>query len=53
MNYYLLSGVSHAEELQFLFPIAQWLFVSAVPTKEDLKIRDTLTEMWTNFANFG
>lgn len=49
-NYY---GVSHAEELQFLFPIGKWLFISAVPTEEDLKIRDILVKMWVNFAKTG
>ncbi|ETN67020.1 juvenile hormone esterase [Anopheles darlingi] len=32
-NYY---GVCHAEELQYLFPIAKDLFVTAVPTMEEL-----------------
>jgi carboxylesterase type B len=49
-NYY---GVSHAEELQYLFPIGKELFVSAVPTAEDLEVRRLLTKMWVNFAKTG
>lgn len=49
-NYY---GVCHAEELQSLFPIAPSLFVSAVPTKEDLEMRRALTKIWTDFARTG
>lgn len=46
-------GVAHAEELQYLFPIGKWLFLSAVPTENDLKIRDLMTQMWVNFASYG
>jgi hypothetical protein len=46
------TGVSHAEELQYLFPMKE-LFVSALPTSEDLEIRRLLTTMWVNFAKTG
>lgn len=46
-------GVSHAEELQYLFPIAEGLFISAIPTKEDEEIRKGITELWVNFASTG
>nr|XP_029723886.1 venom carboxylesterase-6-like [Aedes albopictus] len=49
-NYY---GVCHAEELQFLFPIAKDLFVTAVPTPEELQVRKVITKLWVNFAWFG
>lgn len=49
-NYY---GVCHAEELQFLFPIAKDLFVTAVPTPEELQVRKVITKLWVNFARFG
>lgn len=47
------EGVSHAEELQYLFPIADILFISALPTKEDEEIRRGITELWVNFARTG
>lgn len=46
-------GVSHAEELQYLFPIAESLFISALPTKEDEEIRKGITQLWVNFARTG
>lgn len=49
-NYY---GVCHAEELQFLFPIAKDLFVTAVPTPEELEVRRVITKLWVNFARTG
>ncbi|XP_053697726.1 juvenile hormone esterase [Sabethes cyaneus] len=49
-NYY---GVCHAEELQFLFPIAKDLFVTAVPTPEELEVRKIITKLWVNFARTG
>ncbi|XP_055308049.1 juvenile hormone esterase isoform X2 [Sitodiplosis mosellana] len=49
-NYY---GVSHAEELQYLFPIADGLFISALPTKEDEQVRKAITQLWVNFARTG
>lgn len=49
-NYY---GVCHAEELQFLFPIAKDLFVTAVPTPEELEVRKVITQLWVNFAKTG
>ncbi|XP_053670190.1 juvenile hormone esterase [Anopheles nili] len=49
-NYY---GVCHAEELQYLFPIAKDLFHSAVPTDEEHKVRRIITKLWVNFARTG
>lgn len=48
-----MKGVSHAEELQYLFPIADSLFISALPTKEDEEIRKGIVELWVNFARTG
>lgn len=48
--YIFISGACHAEELQYLFPIAKELFVSASPTENDLKLRDIMTSLWVNFA---
>lgn len=49
-NYY---GVCHAEELQFLFPIAKDLFVTSIPTPEELQVRKVITKLWVNFAKYG
>ncbi|KAM8719542.1 hypothetical protein ACLKA7_005733 [Drosophila subpalustris] len=46
-------GACHAEELQYLFPIGRELFVSAVPTRQDLKLRDLMLRLWVNFARTG
>ncbi|EDS28550.1 juvenile hormone esterase [Culex quinquefasciatus] len=46
-------GVCHAEELQFLFPIAKDLFVTAVPTPEELEVRRAITKLWVDFAGTG
>lgn len=46
-------GTAHAEELQYLFPIAKELFVSAIPTGDDTNVRKHITELWVNFANTG
>uniref|UniRef100_A0A1B0D937 Carboxylesterase type B domain-containing protein n=1 Tax=Phlebotomus papatasi TaxID=29031 RepID=A0A1B0D937_PHLPP len=49
-NYY---GVCHAEELQYLFPIGKELFISAIPTENDIKMRKLMTSLWVNFARTG
>ncbi|XP_011185054.2 uncharacterized protein LOC105213718 [Zeugodacus cucurbitae] len=46
-------GVSHAEELQYLFPFGFNLFVSSSPTENDIKLREALLQMWVNFAREG
>ncbi|XP_055677254.1 juvenile hormone esterase [Lutzomyia longipalpis] len=46
-------GACHAEELQYLFPIGKELFVSAIPTKNDIKMRKLITKLWVNFARTG
>lgn len=48
-------GTSHAEELQYLFPIRQDLkyFFNSIPTDDDLEISKILTKLWVNFAYFG
>lgn len=51
--YFSITGVSHAEELQYLFPIAESLFISALPTKDDEDIRKGITQLWVDFARSG
>lgn len=46
-------GACHAEELQYLFPIGRELFVSAVPTKQDLELRELMLQLWVSFATTG
>lgn len=46
-------GACHAEELQYLFPVALELFVSASPTKSDRDLREAMLNMWVNFAREG
>jgi len=44
-------GVSHADELQYLFPVGESLFKEPL-SEEDHYIIDVMTTLWTNFA-FG
>lgn len=48
-------GTSHAEELQYLFPIREDLkyFFNAIPTEEDKLITKMITKLWVDFAYFG
>ncbi|EDW26881.1 GL14544 [Drosophila persimilis] len=46
-------GACHAEELQYLFPIGRELFVSAVPTRKDLELRELMLNLWVSFARTG
>ena len=48
-------GTSHAEELQYLFPIREDLhyFFNSVPTDQDKQLTKLITKMWVNFAYHG
>ena len=46
-------GVSHADELQYLFPVGEQLFQDTPLSDEDNKIIDVMTSLWVNFANSG
>lgn len=46
-------GVSHADELQYLFPVGEQLFTETPLTEKDHKIVDALTSLWVNFASSG
>ncbi|XP_071875787.1 carboxylic ester hydrolase [Bombus fervidus] len=46
-------GVSHADELQYLFPVGEQLFKDIPLSEKDLKMVDVLTSLWYNFANSG
>jgi carboxylesterase type B len=46
-------GVSHADELQYLFPIGEQLFQDTPLSKEDSRVIDIVTTLWYNFAKTG
>lgn len=46
-------GVSHADELQYLFPVGEQLFQDTPFSKEDHRVADIMTTLWTNFAKTG
>ncbi|CAK9831367.1 Venom carboxylesterase-6 [Anthophora retusa] len=46
-------GVSHADELQYLFPVGEQLFKHIPLSKDDLKMIDVITSLWYNFASTG
>lgn len=46
-------GVSHADELQYLFPVGEQLFKDTPLNEEDHKMIDVLTQLWFNFAKTG
>ncbi|XP_076232205.1 carboxylic ester hydrolase [Calliopsis andreniformis] len=46
-------GVSHADELQYLFPVGEQLFQDTPLSKEDHKMVDIITSLWVNFASTG
>ncbi|KAK9870530.1 hypothetical protein WA026_008094 [Henosepilachna vigintioctopunctata] len=46
-------GVSHADELQYLFPVADGLFPHKKVTDDDRKVTKLLTTLWANFAETG
>lgn len=43
-------GVCHADELQYLFPMDK---ISKKRSEEDIKMIETLTTLWTDFARTG
>ncbi|XP_032678420.1 venom carboxylesterase-6-like isoform X2 [Odontomachus brunneus] len=46
-------GVSHADDLQYLFPVGEQLFQDTPLSKEDHRMIDVMTSLWFNFANSG
>uniref|UniRef100_A0A0C9QW23 ESTF_1 protein n=2 Tax=Fopius arisanus TaxID=64838 RepID=A0A0C9QW23_9HYME len=46
-------GVSHADELLYLFPVHEVLFPTGAMSQRDLQMIDVMTTLWTNFARFG
>lgn len=46
-------GVSHADELLYLFPVHEVLFPTSGMSEEDFRTVDVMTTLWTNFAKFG
>lgn len=53
-NYWLaFTGVSHVDDLFYLFPMTKGFAPQSVPTTTDTYIQLVLTEMWVNFATNG
>lgn len=46
-------GVSHADELQYLFPVGEQLFKDVTLSEDDQRIIDVVTALWFNFAKSG
>ncbi|XP_076548202.1 carboxylic ester hydrolase [Osmia lignaria lignaria] len=46
-------GVSHADDLQYLFPVGEELFKDIPLSKQDYKMIDLITSFWYNFASSG
>ncbi|XP_043523966.1 venom carboxylesterase-6-like [Frieseomelitta varia] len=46
-------GVSHADELQYLFPVGEQLFKDTPLSEKDHEMVDIITSIWYNFANSG
>lgn len=46
-------GVSHADDLQYLFPVGEQLFVHTTLSEKDQEMIDLMTTLWYNFANSG
>lgn len=46
-------GVSHADELQYLFPVGEQLFKDIPLSEKDRRMIDIITSLWVNFAKSG
>ncbi|XP_014217028.1 venom carboxylesterase-6-like [Copidosoma floridanum] len=46
-------GVSHADDLQYLFPVGEQLFKDVPLSEEDHRVIDIVTALWYNFAKTG
>lgn len=46
-------GVSHADDLQYLFPVGEQLFPNTPLSEKDEEMINVMTYLWYNFANSG
>ncbi|XP_011864448.1 PREDICTED: esterase E4 [Vollenhovia emeryi] len=46
-------GVSHADDLQYLFPVGEQLFPDTPLSEKDKEMISLMTYLWYNFANSG
>lgn len=46
-------GVSHIDDLLYLFPIVEKVIKFRVMSEEDHKMRKHMVKMWVNFATTG
>lgn len=49
----IFTGVSHADEMIYLFPVRESLFPYTLPTIEDEQVSEAMTRMWVDFARTG
>lgn len=49
----IFTGVSHADEMIYLFPVRKSLFPHTLPTIEDEQVSEAMTRMWVDFARTG
>lgn len=49
----MCTGVCHADDLQYLFPVIDGLFPDKKATESDKRVSEILTNMWVNFARTG
>lgn len=53
INWSFVTGVSHVDELLYLFPMGEMNVPHIVPSKVDSHLQEMMTEMWINFATNG
>lgn len=49
----IFKGVSHADEVLYMFPIREMFFPNSFPTKEDEQIREAFVQTIVDFARTG
>lgn len=47
------SGVSHGDELIYLFDLRSFLAPKTLPNEDEEQMRQAMIEMWVNFARNG
>lgn len=48
-----IQGVSHADEVLYMFPRRETIFPHSLPTKEDEEIREAILQLFVDFARTG
>lgn len=50
---FCVTGVCHADDLQYLFPVSDGLFPDQPPDEHDKIIAQIITSLWVSFAKTG